>query len=329
MAYGKFYKKEKEKQVKLLRETPLFNGDKGEGLFNKKSYSHILEDGRNNLYYPIRDEAILYFKENGIAWWNGAEPTGNLLSSQIACLNHLFPLRNQEEILLEILNHAQETVHFTKLLPIPGDKLGSLIAFEMTSKIDHLNEGIPTRGSNCTSIDAFIYAEDSQRKRWLIPIEWKYTESYSLGKSADKSIEDREGYPKGNREKGYERQRRYNNLINGSKQLNNLENYEGSIYYFEPFYQLMRQTLWAEQMIANKSAEDIEADDFLHIHVVPLENTDLLQNKYPGKKTMEETWREMIKDQSKYILIDPQKFLKPIQKQFLNLWDYLNKRYNT
>lgn len=74
--------------------------------------------------------------------------------------------------------------------------------------------------------------------------------------------------------------RRYNGLITKSQQLKSLENYESSAYYLEPFYQLMRQTLWAEQMIKNKAAERIKADHYLHIHVIPNNNVDLLQKTY-------------------------------------------------
>lgn len=42
----------------------------------------------------------------------------------------------------------------------------------------------------------------------------------------------------------------------------------------------MRQTLWAEQMIKNKATERIKADHYLHIHVIPNNNVDLLQKTY-------------------------------------------------
>ena len=43
----------------------------------------------------IREDAIAYFRSNHIPWWKGAadEPTGHVLSSQIACVNHLYLLR--------------------------------------------------------------------------------------------------------------------------------------------------------------------------------------------------------------------------------------------
>lgn len=52
--------------------------------------------------------------------------------------------------------------------------------------------------------------------------------------------------------------------------------YRNSIYSQEPYYQLMRQTLWAEQVINNKSSEKIKADSFVNIHVVTSQNKELL-----------------------------------------------------
>ena len=327
MAQSKYYESEKKKQISLLNNPEIFQGAKGGGKYKNHTYEHILEDGINNLHPSIKANAIKYFSENGISWWNGSSPTGNLFSSQIACLNHLMPIMKDDQIIIEILNCLQDKIKFTKVLPILSDKNPAFIGFEMVSKKDHLNEGIPSRGVNCTSIDALIYAEDENFQKWIIPIEWKYTENYSLGKSADKSIEDREDTPEGNHEKGLERQKRYNTLISHSQQLKSLVEYKGSKYYFEPFYQLMRQTLWVEQMIGHKEEEDIKADNFLHIHVVPQKNQPLLDGKYWNKKTMKETWKEMLISPEKYILVDPKDLLYPLKDKYPDIWKYLQIRY--
>ena len=124
--------------------------------------------------------------------------------------------------------------------------------------------------------------------------------------------------------------KRYTDLINNSAQLKSLPEYKGSIYYYEPFYQLMRQTLWAEQMLANKDSESIKADHYLHIHVIPKADTDLLNKQYRvSGKNMEDTWREMITDQSKYVIVDPADLMKPIEKSYPELFQYLSTRYWT
>ena len=310
-----FYYSEREKQANLIADA-FFGNDKGNGYFKGKQYPFILNNGKNNLFAPIRDCAIQYFAENGISWWGGKLPTGHVLSSQIACLNHLFYIRNNPNVVLEIINGVRNI--FKAVLPLPCEKDKAFIAFEAVSDEDHLNEDGPTRGSNCTSVDALILAVDYNNDTWLIPIEWKYTESYYDYPSADKSIG----------KKGDVRLERYSMLINNSEQLKTLSDYRGSIYYFEPFYQLMRQTLWAEQMLINKDSERIKADHFLHIHVVPQNNVDLLDKEYRiSKMNMEDTWRSMIIDQSKYIIVDPEVLMNPICKSEPELWNYLSSRY--
>ena len=311
----KFYFSERNRHLKLIADS-FFGNDNGNGYFKGKQYPFILRDGKNNLFEPIRDSAIQYFADNRISWWGGKKPSGHILSSQIACLNHLFSIRNNPKEVLDIINNVRNI--FKIVLPLPCDKDNAFIAFEAVSKDDYLNEGDPHRGTNCTSVDALILAVDKNNDTWLIPIEWKYTESYYDYPSADKSIGA----------KGDVRLRRYSKLIDSSKQLKTLADYRGSIYYFEPFYQLMRQTLWAEQMIAHKDSEIINADHYLHIHVIPKNDVDLLDKKYRiTKMNMENTWRSMITDQSKYVIIDPEDFMEPICASEPELWNYLSRRY--
>lgn len=320
----KHYKdKECERQQVLIEKSDIFNGTAGGGLFIGKERPFILTDGESNLFAPIREEAQTYFKENEIGWWGGSKPSGHVLSSQIACLNHLFAIRNDAETVLSVLNNIRD--EFTEVLPIPSDKNPDYIAFEVVSDADHLNEGTPNRGSNCTSIDAFIYARHKSGELWLIPIEWKYTEHYN---NHDKSAEDREGEPKGSNGKGKERMSRYNDLIAESNQLKTLDSYAGSLYYYEPFYQLMRQTLWAENLIKNKENERLKADNYLHIHVIPSENDELLKKEYKvSQKGMEDSWRNMLTDQSKYVIIDPKTLMAPTASQYPEIYEYLNARY--
>ena len=324
-----FRSKEKRHHIKLIKDK-FFGNDKGYGYFgkDKKRYNFVLEDGGNNLYEPIRSEALKYFKENDIEWWgdNLDYPTGHTVSSQIACLNHLMFLRQKPTEVLSLINGLGQ-IEFTKVLPVPCDADISYIAFEVISDNSYLNEPEHIRGSYCTSIDALIYAEDINNEKWIIPIEWKYTETYNDSSKDDKSLEDYE-WRKVEHGKGKERMRRYNGLITQSQQLKSLENYESSAYYFEPFYQLMRQTLWAEQMIKNKAAERIKADHYLHIHVIPNNNVDLLQKTYKfSNQNMEVTWRCMLNEQSKYIIINPQKLMSPIQNKCPELYNYLKTRY--
>lgn len=320
----KHYKeKECERQRMLIKQSDIFNGTKGGGRFFGKERTFVLAAGDANLYAPVRKDSIASFKENKISWWGGHRPSGHVLSSQIACINHLFAIRNDAATVLAVLNNIRN--EFTEVLPICSDKTPAYIAFEVVSDKDHLKEGNPNRGSNCTSIDALIYARHKSGELWLIPIEWKYTERYN---NQDKSNQDRRGEPKGSNGKGRERMDRYNSLITASEQLKTLDVYAGSIYYFEPFYQLMRQTLWAEAMIHNKNVERLKADNWLHVHVIPAENDELLRKKYRiSGKDMESSWRSMLVDQSKYIIIDPEKLLAVVASVYPDLVEYLSVRY--
>lgn len=310
-----FYESERLKHEALI-ENGFFSPDYGNGLFRRKRYKFALKNGLYNLFEPLRDDALKYFKYNGINWWSGKKPTGHVLSSQIACVNHLMLFRKDHDTVLLLINGVRN--QFKAVLPISGDKDRTYIAFEVVSDSDYLGEGRPRRGSNCTSIDALILGLDHNDDTWLIPIEWKYTECYSDYLSCDKSA----------KAVGQTRMNRYNFLIDSSSQLRSLPRYKGSIYYYEPFYQLMRQTLWAEQMIANRMKERIKADHFLHIHAIPAGDTDLLNKRYRiTGKGMEETWRSMIADQSRYVIVDPKDFISPVQSKYPALWNYLSKRY--
>ena len=310
------------RQEDLINNSDIFNGDKGNGYFMGKARPFVLKDGMNNLYEPIRNDVIRYFKDNEISWWGGDKPSGHTLSSQIACLNHLFAIMNDRDAVLAMLNGVRD--EFEKVLTVECDANPQYIGFEVVSKEDPLNEKASTRGSNCTSVDAFIHAKHRDGSIWLIPIEWKYTEHYA---NQDKSNEDRQGEEKGSNGKGQERVRRYSALTDASLQLKSLDSYYGSIYYQEPFYQLMRQTLWAENVVKLKE-KNLKADNYMHLHVIPSANKDLLDKKYSvSGMGMEETWRSMLCNQSKYIIVDPQKLLEPIKDKYPELVSYLEKRY--
>jgi hypothetical protein len=337
MEESKFRQQEKNKALEQIKSGQIFNGDNGKKPYFWKGKwlpkADLLLDGKNNLYPQIRDEVVLYFALNKITFHhlegdsdNGfCIPSGHTLSSQISCLNHLYPLRYDKDAVLTIAKMI--CPDFVDVLPIDTDEyFPAYIQFESVSEIDHLNEVYPpqvkpSRGEYSTSIDALIYAvhKDNEGK-YLIPIEWKYTEEYEYSKLPDdKSI--------GN--SGKKRLTRYSQLIEDSKFLKSLPSYENSIYFFEPFYQLMRQTLWAEQMINNRNKERIKAINFIHVHIIPNENKELLNINYQVTgKNMEESWIDSLKDKGKYRIITPTDLLKGIDKnKYHDLIKYIESRY--
>ena len=324
-----------DRQEAVLKSHPeLFEHDKGYGVFQGEKRSFAVENGLHNLFEPIRSKAIQYFKENKISWWKGDDnegvkgPTTHMLSSQIACLNHLFAIKDDADVVLSLVNHLRPGVSFSRVIPIDLDKdPAGYIAFEVVSKGRWLNERTRTRGSQCTSVDALIIGEKDNGERWLIPIEWKYTEVYNL--NDDKSQEDRDNEPKGSNGRGLTRLKNYSDLITESSYLQTVSPYIHSIYFFEPFYQLMRQTLWAEQMIKHRDEEWVRADKFLHIHIIPAENKDLLDMAYlKTGKGMEESWRSQLL-QDIYQIINPEALLSPLKgnSKYSDLINYLTIRY--
>ena len=195
--------------------------------------------------------------------------------------------------------------------------------------MNEATEGIDlTIGTNCTSIDALIIAKDRNNEVWIIPIEWKYTEFYQ---NMDKSKEDRPNEPKSSNGKGEERMKRYCDLITNSTQLQTLNDYQGSIYFQEPFYQLMRQTLWAEQVLAKEADKWYGAKNYLHLHIVPSANSDLLCKNYrrfPSMTNgMETEWRAHLTHTNLYQILDPKDFVQPIKTNYPELYSYLETRY--
>ncbi len=325
MKQRNFKSLERYKQLALMTQSDVFESDPGNGRFGSRCWPFVLKHGERNLYRPIREDVQEYFRANGISWWKGLGPSGHVLSSQIACLNHLFAIRHDRNAVLDLLNGVRD--EFVDVLPVPCDAARQgYIAFEVVSAEDHLNEKQTTRGSNCTSVDAFIYAKHRNNDLWLIPIEWKYTEAYA---DEDKSGEIRgEDGAKGVVGKGVKRMRRYNDLIAASAQLRTLDEYGGSVYYQEPFYQLMRQTLWAEQVIRHRDTEMLKADEFMHIHVIPSRNHNLLQRIYKVTgQNMEDSWRGMLTDQSRYVIVDPESLMSVVEDRYPDLCHYLRLRY--
>ena len=310
-----FHEQQKERQVRLFNEG--FFGDvqnKGPFKFYKNRrylytgyFEMILKpEFSSATFFPgILENIQRYFQKNGISWWrekeDGYAPTGHLLSSQTHCLNHIFPLRNDSDAVLAMLNGIQSRIQFSKVYPIPCDgEKDAYIAFEFIHKNKSLlGESHEIRGKNCTSVDALVYAGDDSGKKWLIPIEWKYTESYDLNDTVYESS-----------------LRRYRPL---AAQGSNLGGWK-PMYEHDPYYEFARQTLLAEQIIKSADSE-MPADDYMHIIVIPEGNT--------GLREMARTFSENLEDTQKVIVVSPEELLSGAvaMERYNSLKMYLQKRY--
>ena len=84
--------------------------------------------------------------------------------------------------------------------------------------------------------------------------------------------------------------------------------------FYEPYYQLMRQTLLAWQMVEH---QEFGATDWLHVHVVPLGNARLrarggAPRQLPGRG-LAEVWRSVLRQPSRYRLITPTELITGLE----------------
>jgi hypothetical protein len=145
--------------------------DMPNGRFSKQpqhTYPHILPEGnlKKAFYPPIAETILNYMEAEKIA---PHSELLNLRSSQAACFNFLFPLRQNLRLADEVFSQFFPTL-----------KQVTNLEFEYTGP-----EGITTwlgeppggkRGQNRTSIDAAVFWEDQDGQEHAALIEWKYTE---------------------------------------------------------------------------------------------------------------------------------------------------------
>lgn len=237
-------------------------------------------------------------------------PTGHLLSSQIACVNHLYFIRQREDIATTILKNIDNDVE--KAVPVDDGYVEFEFIGSAKAKIPLLlNEKSLTRGANCTSIDAVMIGQLRSGFKRLYLIEWKYTESYQ---TEDKYIP--------------ERAIRYDNLIT-SPDSPFVDGINARTLYFEPFYQLMRQTLFGCQSV---KVGDYGVSSYKHIHVAPIGNTELrekITSDGLAGTDIHDAWRKTLKDKDTFIGTTPETLLKPVanMKDTKSVFNYLDNRY--
>jgi len=304
-----YYTKQKQKAESLFES--LFH-DPGNGFYRGKNRSFILSDPLNNLWSDIRHEALTYFNDQDITWWgSGNQPTNHPLSSQIACINYLYPIRQREDMATALLRVIDPDID--KAVPLDT----GYVEFEMTGKEKLGGERILKRGANCTSIDAMMLGETKSSSRILFLIEWKYVEDYR----GQKSKRDTDG--------GDTRFENYKDLL-GKSDCPVIHPRKEDLFY-EPFYQLMRQTLLGWEMVKRNDFE-YGAADWRHVHAIPRDNLELrntVTSPNLGGDTLEAAWKQCLKEPEKYIVIDPGDWFQSLKGlPDVKAWlGYLEKRY--
>lgn len=304
---------QRQKAIRLRNE--IFK-DSGRGVFKGIERDFVLKEPKLNIWAGVREDVLAYFNRYQIPFWDsGNMPTGHLLSSQIACVNHLYFLRQRQDVATAILKGVDKDVRNAIKLD-NGMPDNGFVDFEVIGAKNYLGERLHTRGANSTSVDAVMLAEMQTRQRKLFFIEWKYVEQYKSQPS------------KAEGESGETRIKTYKTLLESSDCPFKPANIEG--LFTEPYYQLMRQTLLAKEM---SKAKEYGASDYQHLHIIPMANKELKDvNTAAGKLVglnLQETWTNLLKSPDKYKVIDPKDFISPasVCNDVLTWIKYLEQRY--
>jgi len=323
---GKFLESEKPRQAAFKAIAPYFsNSARLDGVYRGKPRSFCLpiEFAEQNLFPEIRETALLHFENHHIKWHDGqnGKPSNHLCDSQVCCVNFLFPFSNQPATLAQVLKPIFPELE--KMLPVES---GKYVSFEWIGQEDHLGEkksGNPkrTRGANCTSADSIVMFERKDKKRQVVLIEWKYTESYgsTFLKMADS---------------GRDRTVIYRYLFEKpdcpiNKDI--LPSFD-SLFY-EPFYQFMRQQFLAHEM---EIAHELDTDIVTLLHIAPSHNVDFRKVTSPELKNLGEsvtsTWKNLVKPEGRFVSISTEQLfgnLSEIQLPEMKDWfEYIHSRYS-
>lgn len=203
-----------------------------------------------NLAPAIRAAAPAYFERYGITWHRHRN---HGLSSQVCCLNFLMPLAEHPEALSRLVATALG-IDAPEMLAVEDGPEGRpwFVGFEWVGDQDHLNEGaVRTRGANATSADAILRFRSNGRIETLL-VEWKYTEAYGAPIS-----------PAGNPT----RTKRYQDLAFApAGPVRSDLGLALSDFFYEPFYQLLRQQMLASRM---QAAGERQAARVRVLHIAP------------------------------------------------------------
>ena len=288
---------------------------------------HLLAIGceADNLFPGIRGEggASHFFRQRGIKWWKSSRsgddsksdgPTRNMASSQVTCVNFLLPLAGIPEALLLVLRSIDEDV--VGVVNISHDGHTSDVEFEWIGLGRSLERG-RTRGAQNTSIDAFLVAETRAGRRRAYLLEWKYVERYLSARP----------HFKGGGAAGETRRLRYAERYHASySSFNPATAPDLDDFFYEPFYQIMRQRLLADRMVQER---ELGIDEAKVVVVVPEENwayktisdgrtttSHLLAQRFPQLETVEAVMRAALKNpDAQFDMVAPRSLLDAVSRR--------------
>jgi len=321
-----FLEVEKLRQSEFKQQSATFSAAaRSDGLYRGMPRSFCLptDYAEENLIPEIRKSAPLYFAEFEIKWHDGqaGKPSNHLCSSQVCCVNFLFPFQDRPEALAELLRPVFPDLKQT--LPIENDQF---VAFEWIGQRNYLGEkvsrnGKRTRGANFTSADAAVMFERTDRTQQIVLIEWKYTEAYNSKQSLAIA------------RSGTDRREIYRWLYDRPDcplDKEALPSFDA--LFFEPFYQLMRQQFLAHEM---EIAHELCADRVSVLHIEPAHNTDFQRITSPDLvrlgKTVTGVWQQLVTAPDRFTSVSTEALFGSLVANpapGMQAWaDYIRARY--
>ena len=323
---GKFLEKEKRHQILFKKTSDYFTESaRPDGRYRGKPWPFCLpvDHADENLFREIRAGAQAYFKRKRIKWHDGrnSRPSNHLCSSQVQCVNFLYPFADKPDALVSLLSPIFPDAE--SIVPMEGE--GRLVSFEWIGHCNYLGESVRrnstrTRGANFTSADAAVMFLRQDGRRQIVLIEWKYTESYNrtwLGIS----------------ERGTDRREVYRHLYDSpSCPLDKTKVSDYSDLFYEPFYQLLRQQMLAHEM---ELAQELGCDLVTMLHVAPVDNRDFHKVTSPGLQPLGdssiEVWKGLQNQPGRFISVSTEMLFGdfPVDAHpgHADWWRYISARY--
>ena len=322
---GLFLKNEKLRQAQFKASSHYFSdAARLDGMYRGVARPFCLpgEYAEENLIPEIRESALAHFAQHSIKWHNGqyGKPSNHLCSSQVACVNFLFPFSDKPDLLAQLLSRVYPEIN--RMIPVEN-KL--YVSFEWIGRENYLGEkisrnGLRHRGALFTSADAIVAFERKDKQCQVVLIEWKYGESYggSFLRYA-KSGTDRTGI--------------YRHLLESPDCPINTDillNFE--CLFYEPFYQFMRQQLLANEM---QKANELNGDLVSVLHISPDHNNDFRKVTSPQLKGLGESatgiWKILMKNKERFNSVSTETLfgdLSSIKSAEISSWkEYIETRY--
>lgn len=297
-----------------------------------------LSHATENLFESLRADALGYFAARGIPWHGGVggHPSTHLCSSQVACVNTLWPLRHDPDLLAHVFRPFFPDI--AAVLPLdadvptvgagPDDAAGYLAVEWIGTRRYFPQERSWQRGAHATSADfAFRYAA-ARGAITVVLGEWKYTEDYRSKKISD-------GTPQAAATLAAQRRIYHPHVVRWQAAQPGLPDYDS--LFVDPFYQLLRLTLLAREMEQPADGEpgEMDATRVVVAHVAPRANTDFAQSwtvraLQDPASTVSAAWQK-IAPAGRFVPIATEELLHAISTAApppLHAWaDYLARRY--